>query len=117
MLLIEKIFTYLTSAKVGGDEFGNGYYQSRFRKDYLGNRVRYVLYRGKEEPSKVPPMWHAWLHHLREEVPVSDNAHYKWEKAFLPNLTGTKFAYNPVVGSKRKEVSNDYISWVPGGKK
>lgn len=117
MVLIEKIFTYLTSVKIGQDEFGNKYYQSRIGKDYLGNKIRYVVYNGILEPSKVPPMWHAWLHHLREEAPLAPKARYKWEGGFLPNLTGTKFAYNPMTNSKRKTVSNDYISWVPGGKK
>jgi len=113
MLIIEKIFTSLTSRQVGTDEFGNKYYESRFRKDYLGRKARYVIYRGSVESSKVPPMWHAWLHHLRKDLPVENAPHYKWEKDFIPNVTGTKFAYAPVL----KKTSNDYTAWKPGGKK
>ncbi len=113
MVIIEKILTSLTSNQVGIDEFGNKYYESRFRKDYLGNKARYVIYNGIVEASKVPPMWHAWLHHLRQGVPIKNAPHYKWEKGFTPNVTGTKFAYNPVL----KKVSNNYTAWTPGGQK
>ena len=113
MIIIEKFFTYITSTQVGVDEFGNKYYESRFRKDYLGHKARYVIYNGKVEPSKVPPMWHAWIHHLRNDVPDKDAMRYKWEKDFIPNLTGTKFAYAPIL----KKVSNNYTAWVPGGRK
>ncbi len=113
MLIIEKIFTSLTSREVGVDTFGNKYYESRFRKDYLGNNARYVMYNGVVESSKVPPMWHAWLHHLRKDVPAQETKSYKWEEDFIPNVTGTKFAYAPVL----KKVSNDYVAWKPGGAK
>ena len=113
MIIIEKIFTSLTSCQVGVDEFGNTYYESRFRKDYLGNKSRYVIYNGKIEASKVPPMWHAWLHHLRKNAPEKNALRYKWEKDFIPNVTGTKYAYAPVL----TKVSNNYMAWVPGGKK
>lgn len=113
MVIIDKIYTYLTSINIGADEFGNKYYVSRFRKNYLGKKARYVIYQGKVEPSKVPPMWHAWLHYLREEVPTNRTAYYKWEKEFIPNLTGTKFAYAPVL----KKVSNNYTAWIPGERK
>lgn len=110
MIVIDKIFTYLTSNYVGIDEFGNKYYVSKFRKDYLGHLARYVIYNGMTEPSKVPPMWHAWLHHLRKDAPVSNLSYHNWEKEFIPNLTGTKFAYTP----KLKRVSNNYTPWIPG---
>ena len=113
MVIIEKILTSLTSHKVGLYEFGNKYYESRFRKDYLGHKARYVIYNGKVEASKVPPMWHAWLHHLRNDVPAHNAQHYKWEKNFIPNVTGTKFAYTPIL----EKVSNNYTAWNPGGKK
>lgn len=113
MIIIDKIFTYLTSTYIDMDEFGNKYYVSKFRKDYLGHKARYVIYSGKNEPSKVPPMWHAWLHHLRSEAPLSPVTYYSWEKEFIPNLTGTKFAYAPVL----KKVSNNYTPWIPGERK
>ncbi len=113
MIIIEKIFTYLTSAKVGVDKFGNTYHESHFRKNYLGHKARYVMYNGNVEPSKAPPMWHAWLHYLSNNVPNEESMHYKWERDFLPNLTGTKFAYSPIL----KKVSNNYTAWNPGGRK
>ena len=115
MVIIEKIFTALTSVQIGTDIFGNKYYESRFRKDYLGNKARYVIYNGLVEASKVPPMWHSWLHYLRQDAPKKDAPHYKykWEKDFIPNITGTKFAYAPIL----KKTSNDYVAWKPGGSK
>jgi NADH:ubiquinone oxidoreductase subunit len=110
MLIIEKIFTSLTSKQVGTDQFGNKYYESHFRKNYLNQKARYVMYKGKVESSKVPPMWHAWLHYLMKDVPTNNALSHKWEKDFMPNVTGTKFAYTPAL----KKVSNNYTSWKPG---
>ncbi len=111
MSIIDRFFTFLTSDKVGTDQFGNRYYLSRYKKDYLGNKSRYVVYNGAAEPSKVPPMWHAWLHHLSDKVVESQN--YSWQKAHIPNLTGTKLAYVPAKSGVRPSVSADYTPWFP----
>jgi NADH:ubiquinone oxidoreductase subunit len=113
MYIIEKIFTLLTSKYIGSDLFGNKYYESKKRTDSFKKKARYVIYKGKVEPSKVPPMWHAWLHHLSNDTPNIMTSRYKWEKNFIPNLTGTDFAYSPTHG----KLSNDYTPWTPGGKK
>lgn len=92
------------SEYVGNDVFGNKYYQKNDR--------RYVVYKGIQEPSKVPPMWHAWLHHLIDEKPSYEQLEkHRWQKKHQPNLTGTKNSYSP----SRKEVSSDYKSWRPNG--
>ncbi len=90
------------SSYVGKDQFGNEYYTSGAK--------RRVAYKGLKEPSKVPPMWHAWLHYLTNDIPhneVSEN--YSWQKPYIPNLTGTKRAYKPT----RDIVSSDYQPWKP----
>lgn len=96
---------------IGEDEFGNKYYVSKFKQDYLGRESRFVIYKGKTEPSKVPPLWHAWLHHLSDEV-IKAKKH-KWQKDYVPNVTGTKFAYSPEKYGTRPRVSADYIAWFP----
>lgn len=112
MSIINKIFTFLTSTKVGTDQFGNSYYISRFKKDYLGNKARYVIYKGVAEPSKVPPMWHAWLHYLSDDI-VKKEKPYFWQQPHIPNLTGTKLAYVPAKSGVRPAVSADYTPWFP----
>ena len=109
MSLIDKIYIILTSKFIGVDEFGNKYYESRFDKDSLNNNARYVVYRGINEPSKVPPMWNMWIRHLSDEAPSKNSKLYKWQKSFVPNLTGTKFLESYNNQPKKK----NYIPWVP----
>lgn len=99
---IESYFITLFSEYIGKDAVGNKYYQSKKR--------RYVIYQGLKEPSKVPPMWNAWLRHLVDKPPSHDQQEgHNWQKKHLPNLTGTKEAYHMT----RKIVSSDYQPWKP----
>lgn len=111
MLQINKFLIKFFCQKVGVDQFGNCYYLGK-SKNYLGNNKRYVLYNGINESSKVPPMWHSWLHYLGNEVPNNEVCeNHKWQKEHLPNLSGTKNAYDP---SKSKHISREvYSSWKP----
>lgn len=109
-----KIHTMLFGKFVGSDEFGNRYYT---RKTSQGEK-RWVMYNGKDEPSKVPPLWHGWLHYTLDEVPSASTVkHYKWEKQHLPNLTGTAGAYVPPGhirrGAEREPSTSDYTAWKP----
>lgn len=115
--MLKEFFVKLGASKVGEDEIGNRYYISS-SSDYLGKKRRLVIYNGIAEPSKVPPMWHAWLHYLVDEVPLNGkNKGYEWQKPHQPNLTGTKHAYFPkgdkLGEGKRTKVSSDYEPWKP----
>ena len=63
------LFTWWKGERVGTDEFGNRYYREKPGRQLRpgGGRDsrerRWVLYKGEAEASKVPPEWHAWLHH------------------------------------------------------
>lgn len=105
------IFRSFFSKLVGEDKFGNRYYVSKFDKDYLGRESRFVVYKGSPEASKVPPAWHAWLHHLSDDVLKSKQ--HKWQQDHIPNLTGTKYAYSPEKYGTRPRVSADYNIWFP----
>ena len=105
------IFRNLFNNLVGIDEFGNKYYESKFRKDYLAKKSRFVVYKGKAEASKLPPAWHAWIHHLSDEMIKSKK--HKWQQDYIPNLTGTKYAYSPEKYGTRPRVSADYNIWFP----
>jgi NADH:ubiquinone oxidoreductase subunit len=113
MRFINNIFIKSFCKQIGSDHFGNAYFESK-NSDYLGNRRRYVVYNDELEPSKVPPLWHAWLHYLSNEVPTNDNNQFKWQQDYIPNLTGTKHSYSPQGSDKhRQKVSADYTSWQP----
>jgi NADH:ubiquinone oxidoreductase subunit len=108
MSFLNSFFIKVCYKYVGHDKFGNKYYQSK-KLDYLGDNRRYVVYKGTCEPSKVPPIWHAWLHHTSDELPNEQNA-YAWQIDHIPNLTGTKFAYKP---KNSKKLDTNEGVWHP----
>jgi NADH:ubiquinone oxidoreductase subunit len=107
------LHTKLYGERVGEDGYGNVYYKS---KRMRGTRQeRWVIYKGEPEASKVPPEWHAWLHHTVDtpiEAPVR-----AWQKPHQPNLTGTAQAYLPpgadARGGHRAKAADDYQAWTP----
>lgn len=112
------LFTLFNGRLVGADNFGNRYYQEKKASPETQKKRRWVIYRGLNEPSKVPPEWHAWLHYTADESPTSEaTKKYSWIKPHLPNLTGTKFAYFPPGHmrntGKRKKATGDYSAWKP----
>jgi NADH:ubiquinone oxidoreductase subunit len=108
MSFIDKFLAKIWAKKIGKDDFGNEYYVSCF-KNHLGRNKRLVIYNGLDLSSKVPPMWHAWLHYMTDEFPIGNKKKFEWERDFEPNLTGTKYAYEPSTGDK----SPVYIKWKP----
>lgn len=116
-----KLYRIFFGDKVGEDEFGNRYYRSKSgRYEGVGKpgaERRWVEYRGITEPTKVPPQWHAWLHHMVNEAPTMEDERkrHKWQQDHLPNLTGTELAYRPpghiLKGGKRAKATGDYKAW------
>lgn len=108
-LLGTKLFTWWKGEAAGTDDFGNRYFRER-----NGSR-RWVLFNGLPEASKVPPEWHAWLHHTVDDAPVNGVVRHRWEKEHLPNLTGTPYAYRPAAaaGGERPKATGDYEAWRP----
>lgn len=102
---------------VGEDEQGNTYF--RQKKTINGQRQkRWVVYAGESEPSRVPPLWHAWLHHQTDALPEQHEGMKKpWMKDHVPNLTGTDQAYRPpghvLRGGERAAATGDYEPWTP----
>ncbi|HWB51897.1 MAG TPA: NADH:ubiquinone oxidoreductase subunit NDUFA12 [Stellaceae bacterium] len=117
-----RLLTWLRGELVGTDRYGNRYY--RLKRDHPSGRGggrfsrerRWVIYNGEPEGSKVPPEWHAWLHHTVNEVP-GERRRYAWEKDHQPNMTGTPYAYHPrgsvLRGSHRAPATGDYEPWTP----
>jgi NADH:ubiquinone oxidoreductase subunit len=105
-----QLFTARNGVKVGQDEAGNVFYQT---KD--GVR-RWVIYNGDMEASRVSPGWHGWLHHTVDKPPTEAPPKRKaWEKPHQENLTGTDAAYAPPGSIRRAEpvARRDYEAWQP----
>ena len=74
MTLGTRLLTWFRGELVGTDPYGNRYYRERGAKPLRrgGGRTsrekRWVIYNGEPEGSKVPPEWHAWLHHTVDVV-------------------------------------------------
>jgi len=111
------LYTLLSGEQVGADEFGNKYYRNKTKLN--GRERRWVIYKGKKEASKIPPEWHAWIHHTCD-APLSEAAAQPedWQVQHIPNLTGTLNAYRPQGsdhrGGRRAATTSDYESWSPG---
>ncbi len=124
MTIGTRIMTWLRGELVGTDPFGNRYFRDkRHRPRAAGGgrpsrEKRWVLYAGEADGSRVPPEWHAWLHHTTDEVPKDGGKpQYPWQKPHQPNLSGTPRAYRPpgsiLVGGPRERTTADYEPWRP----
>jgi len=111
-----KFLTWFKGECVGQDSFGNRYYREKGVEN-LKER-RWVIYKGIPEASKVPPEWNGWLHHLDPFPPSTETVKkWSWEKNYLPNLTGTPYAYRPpehfLSRSKGNKATGEYEAWQP----
>ena len=105
-----QLFTARKGVKVGEDEQGNAYYETR------DGKRRWVIYDGEMEASRISPDWHGWLHHTWAEPPTRKAlAHRSWEKPHQENLTGTALAYAPAGSIRRADPAPraDYEAWSP----
>ena len=95
---------YIGDAKsgtyIGKDQFGNRYYENTNQYEEIPGRHRWVDYaQHNYHASQVPPEWHSWLQHIRQEAPTNDNVMMNssppWKAPYIENLTGTRGAYRP----------------------
>ena len=105
-----RLFTWRRGEKVGEDDHGNVFYQTRD-----GGR-RWVVYAAEPEASRITPEWHGWLHFTWDEPPTTAPLSRKpWQKPHQENLTGTALAHAPA-GSIRHSAPaprGDYEAWKP----
>ncbi|MHA6720859.1 NADH:ubiquinone oxidoreductase subunit NDUFA12 [Sphingomonas sp. RS6] len=102
--------------RVGEDALGNLYFEGGL--DPNGIPRRWVIYKGSNDASRVPPEWFSWLHHQIADVPDQAlPAPKPWEQPAEPNLTGTDLAYRPPGalerGARRVRATGDYEAWTP----
>lgn len=104
------LYTRRKGVKVGEDEQGNMFYESR------DGKKRWVIFNGEVEASRISPDWHGWLHHTFDERPGDKGlAHKTWEKPHQENVTGTALAYAPAGSLRAAEPADrrDYEAWSP----
>jgi NADH:ubiquinone oxidoreductase subunit len=102
--------------RMGEDGSGNVYFQAR--KAVNGRHRRWVMYKGSNDSSRVPPEWHGWLHNTHDAVPSEALPPPRaWEREASENTTGTDKAYRPAgaleVGGNRAAATGDYTAWSP----
>ena len=100
--------------QVGEDDLGNTYWEGGTTPQ--GTTRRWVIYKGANDTSRVPPDWFSWLHHQIADVPdQSLPAPRQWQKPAVPNMTGTALAYRPSgaleKGGHRASATGDYEAW------
>ena len=116
MSTIDLFLTRLTSRKIGRDEAGNTYYESRRPDPVYGRTRRTVALAKGLDSSIVPPEWHAWLHYTTDAplAPVDR----PWIRPHQPNATGTPAAWRPrgsqLREGRRARATGDYEPWTPG---
>ena len=113
--LVTRLLTWRNGRTVGRDAEGNAYYEER--RTAAGARPRrWVIYAKLDDPSAVPPEWHAWLHYTTD-APIATPRQLPWIKPHLPNLTGTALGYRPsghdYQGGRRAAATGDYEAWTP----
>lgn len=105
-----QLWTARNGVKVGEDDQGNVYYETR------DGKRRWVIYNGEAEASRVAAEWHGWLHHTWDQPPTKAPLKHKpWEMPHQENLTGTAAAYAPPGSIRRPEpvARRDYEAWQP----
>ncbi|MFC3058124.1 NADH:ubiquinone oxidoreductase subunit NDUFA12 [Paenirhodobacter populi] len=105
-----QLFTARNGVKVGEDQEGNVYYQTK------DGKRRWVIYNGEIEASRIPPEWHGWIHFTWDEPPTeSAPKRQSWELPHIENRTGTALAYVPPGSIRRPEPveRRDYEAWQP----
>ena len=114
------LYTWLFGKLVGTDEFGNRYYCNKASTRWFDREKRWVMIGGDREASRVPPEWHAWLHHTVAE-PLTEKAAKPapWQRDHAPNPTGTVAAYRPrgheLRGGTQGPDTGRYEAWRPNG--
>ncbi|WP_299928875.1 NADH:ubiquinone oxidoreductase subunit NDUFA12 [uncultured Pelagimonas sp.] len=104
------LYTRRNGVKVGEDDQGNVYYESR------DGKKRWVMFNGEVEASRVSPDWHGWLHHTFDERPGDQElTHKSWEKPHQENVTGSALAYAPTGSLRASDPADrrDYEAWSP----
>jgi len=100
------LYTLFNGKFVGEDQFGNKYYLNSKGK-------RWVIYNNEVESTKIPPLWHSWIHFKSIKKPNDNKNNFFWQKEHEQNLTGTDKAHKPEgsLSLDKKKNMKKYESW------
>ena len=105
-----RIWTIFSGHLIATDENQNKFYTNK------NDTMRWVIYYGEVEATKVLPEWNNWLRYTSMEIPSDLTNKFNWQKKHSQNKTGTKNAYSPKSSKFTKKVSKedlDYDKWEP----
>jgi NADH:ubiquinone oxidoreductase subunit len=107
------VFSWRNGREVGRDDHGNVYFQHK-----KNPTRRWVMYKGANDGSRVPPGWQAWLRGTIDDLPdKSLPPPRSFQQPPVANLTGTMAAFRPdgALGSGRVRPAStgDYQPWTP----
>jgi NADH dehydrogenase (ubiquinone) 1 alpha subcomplex subunit 12 len=104
----------------GIDELGNKYYE---KLEAQAGRHRWVVYaraehwRESQDPTTVPPEWHAWLHHISDANPANADMGPRpaYEAQAVAHPTGTPACYQPKGAweNPHRRHWRKYEAWLP----
>jgi len=104
------ITTKLFGIKVGIDEYGNTYYNSK------NSDRRWVMYFKNNDASSVPAEWQSWLTKTTNILPKVEDSKYAWQLEHKANDTGsTSLINNKTIKNNQKNAA--YSAWTPQNKK
>jgi len=106
MNFIDKIFVKIFYTKVGSDAYGNTYYH---HENDFSKRV--VIYGYNATQSSIPPLWHAWLHSLLDNIPKTNDMDVK-----VPINTNCHSSKGRSPLKKHAIISKRYESWDPASR-
>ena len=115
--ILLNIYTFFKGDFVGKDQDGNKFHKSNISYG-VKKEKRWVIYKGDNDPTKIDPNWHAWLHHTTNDIPSKKTRKkFNWQKKITPNYTGTSKAYlqpgHMLNKEKKNKIIKNYESWKP----
>ena len=83
--LITIVKTKLFAKLVGIDNFGNLYFEHNTQKTSVGKKKRFCIYNGTSESSRVPAVFHSWLHYSHDDkiftkISVAKRTYNKYDR-------------------------------------
>lgn len=113
MTLTNKIFSFLFGIMVGKDELGNCFYESKKLSRHFNRRMRWVVYNGIPEPTKIQVNWYCWLSYQSNQLPTSNRPKsYIWIQCREINLTGLN-KKRSLINLSISRFQDTYIAWKP----
>lgn len=109
MTMINNIYIKCLCDKIAEDTLGNKYYESKYARDYLGHKKRYVIYSGDQNPLMVSGIYYEWLHYMRDDISVHnlDGVHK------VSNCCDRVQAKTDYKSSCNSRLADSYVRWTP----